>query len=167
MIRNKGFTLIELMIVIAILGILLAIAIPAYQDYTVRTRTSECFNLQAPVKLQISEFYISNGSMPVSADVTPNRTTPYCRAGAYLDTQRTVDQADILIQVDGDGVGAPGALDFDANMTAYGCFEQNGDVEWTCHYQRAVLTNYNGRFLPASRRLATDPGRSADCTTNR
>jgi prepilin-type N-terminal cleavage/methylation domain-containing protein len=162
MIRNKGFTLIELMIVIAILGILLAIAIPAYQDYTVRTRTSECFNLQAPVKLQISEYYISNGSMPVVDDVTPNRTTRYCFAGDY--ERVNADVGEILIRVDGEGVGAPGGFDFDANMTGYGCFNENGDVEWTCHYENAVATDYNGRFLPASCRRATDPGPSANCT---
>ena len=57
---QKGFTLIELMIVIAIIGILLAIAIPAYSDYTIRSRTTECVNNLAPLKTGVSEFYLSS-----------------------------------------------------------------------------------------------------------
>ena len=60
----KGFTLIELMIVIAILGILMAIAIPAYNDYLARARASEAIYAAAPYKLGVSEYYISNGTWP-------------------------------------------------------------------------------------------------------
>jgi type IV pilus assembly protein PilA len=61
---QQGFTLIELMIVVAIIGILAAIAIPAYQDYTVRAKLSEAVGALAAAKTSVSEYYISVGEMP-------------------------------------------------------------------------------------------------------
>ncbi len=61
---QKGFTLIELMIVIAIIGILAAIAIPAYQDYTVRAQASEGLTVASAVQVAIADFYAQNGTFP-------------------------------------------------------------------------------------------------------
>jgi type IV pilus assembly protein PilA len=62
--KQQGFTLIELMIVVAIIGILAAIAIPAYQDYTIRAQVSEGLNLSGGAKAAVTEYYQDRGSMP-------------------------------------------------------------------------------------------------------
>jgi len=61
---QQGFTLIELMIVVAIIGILAAIAIPAYQDYTIRAQVSEGLNLSGGAKAAVTEFYQDRGVYP-------------------------------------------------------------------------------------------------------
>jgi type IV pilus assembly protein PilA len=62
---QKGFTLIELMIVVAIIGILAAIAIPAYQDYTIRAQVTEGMNLAAAAKAAVAEDFLNEGLPPV------------------------------------------------------------------------------------------------------
>jgi type IV pilus assembly protein PilA len=73
--RQQGFTLIELMIVIAIVGILAAIALPAYQDYTVRARMSEPMARLAEAKTTIAEFYAATGSLPSPAQSGLNQAS--------------------------------------------------------------------------------------------
>ncbi|EMU0922449.1 pilin [Neisseria gonorrhoeae] len=65
---QKGFTLIELMIVIAIVGILAAVALPAYQDYTARAQVSEAILLAEGQKSAVTEYYLNNGKWPKDND---------------------------------------------------------------------------------------------------
>ncbi len=69
---QKGFTLIELMIVVAIIGILAAVALPAYQDYTVRAKTTEVMLAASGGKVAVAEFYQVNGAFPASGSLTVN-----------------------------------------------------------------------------------------------
>ena len=83
--RNGGFTLIELMIAVAIISILAAVAVPTYQDYTVRAKVSEALNVAASAKVSITEYYITEGKLPTTADEAGIKTveTDYIQAMEY------------------------------------------------------------------------------------
>ena len=66
--KQQGFTLIELMIVVAIIGILAAIAIPAYKDYTIRAQVSEGLSLASGAKAAVSAYHMDSGTFPVTND---------------------------------------------------------------------------------------------------
>ena len=75
---QKGFTLIELMIVVAIIGILAAVALPAYQDYTVRAKVTEVILAASGAKTGVAEAYATYGTMPLTASFTPvNQSSKY------------------------------------------------------------------------------------------
>lgn len=86
--RSGGFTLIELMIVISIIAILVALAIPAYQEYNTRAKVTECMVGAAPAKLAISEYMSTVGSWPPDMDVaalSSNNISKYCSGFAGYD----------------------------------------------------------------------------------
>ena len=86
---QKGFTLIELMIVVAIIGILAAIAIPAYQDYTIRAQVTEGMNLAAAAKAAVAETFLNRGTAPA------NRTVAGMSANATDTVGKYVEQVDV------------------------------------------------------------------------
>ncbi|NOX69295.1 MAG: prepilin-type N-terminal cleavage/methylation domain-containing protein [Gammaproteobacteria bacterium] len=81
---QQGFTLIELMIVVAIIGILAAIAIPAYQDYTIRAQVSEGLSLAAGAKVAVTEYYQDRGALP-GTNASAGLSTAASIAGNYVD----------------------------------------------------------------------------------
>ena len=94
---QKGFTLIELMIVVAIIGILAAIAIPAYQDYTIRAQVSEGMNLAAAAKAAVSEFFLNRGRAPANRTEAGMSALATDTSGKYV-TSVDVANGAIIIQ---------------------------------------------------------------------
>src|SRR5690554_5755354 len=104
---QQGFTLIELMIVVAIIGILAAIAIPAYQDYTIRAKVSEPMTFGDAAKVSVSEFYQTMGRMPnnMTEAGIASVTSQYIDAVDYNRVSSTEAQITIQTRNLGAGVG--------------------------------------------------------------
>jgi type IV pilus assembly protein PilA len=142
---QKGFTLIELMIVVAIIGILAAIAIPAYQDYTIRSKVTECINAAGVCKTSIAEYYQSKGSMPTNATTAGCTDIGTANCGAPV-----VSNGDITVKaVNGLGNQLSGAdvLGYKAVCSGGTC---NGPpiTSWDCN--AGAGTTILPKYLPAS-----------------
>ena len=142
--RQQGFTLIELMIVIAIVGILAAIALPAYQDYTIRARMSEPLAIAAEAKTTISEFYASNGRLPTvqaSLGLSELNQNSYAQSVSYFyrDPEITLE---IQLSTKQELGGMKGQI-----IELNGLEDKNtGTISWTCGPAQVA----NVKYLPAS-----------------
>ncbi len=126
---QKGFTLIELMIVVAIIGILAAIAIPAYQDYTIRAQVSEGMTLVADVKAAIADFVAQRGTWPVNnADVFGPNAVPTDKSGKYV-SQIAVATGGVTISY---GQLSANAAIRAATVGLTPYVNRNQDVVWQC-----------------------------------
>jgi type IV pilus assembly protein PilA len=139
---QKGFTLIELMIVVAIIGILAAIAIPAYQNYTKRSHVSEGLSLAAGAKAAVTEFYSSNGRWPAN-NTSAGLATAVSIAGNAVKSV-TVNQSAIVVKFND-------KVTNDAQLALQGA-NAAGGVTWKCTTSptTALTAKVDDKYLPSN-----------------
>ena len=135
---QKGFTLIELMIVVAIIGILAAVALPAYQDYTKRARVSEALSLMSGAKASVTEYY------------STNNTWPSGNASAGLAAKASISGGSVSsVEVNGSKITAVLRTNVEnGKKVVLKGTSTAGGVTWSC--KAAVSgTDVNSKFLPS------------------
>ena len=144
---QKGFTLIELMIVVAIIAILAAIAIPAYQDYLVRTQVSEGAVLADGAKTAVAEYYSNTGVFPPS-NISAGLASAAAIVGKYVNnvgTGTTDGKANGVITVTyGNSANTAIATKF----FSLSAITHAGSIEWSC--KNAKYTTVAAKYLPTS-----------------
>ncbi|HFA7677448.1 TPA: pilin, partial [Neisseria gonorrhoeae] len=123
---QKGFTLIELMIVIAIVGILAAVALPAYQDYTARAQVSEAILLAEGQKSAVTEYYLNHGKWPENNDEAGVASSGEIK-GKYVQKVE-VNNGVVTATMKSDGVNK----EIQGKRLSLWAKRENGSVKWFC-----------------------------------
>jgi type IV pilus assembly protein PilA len=140
---QKGFTLIELMIVVAIIAILAAIAIPAYQNYLIRSQVSEGMVLTGGARTAVSEYFSNTGKYPgdnASAGLPTNATSI---SGKYVSSV-TVDDGIITAKFGGQSNAA-----ISSDTFVLSPINKGGSIAWTCN-SAGHPSSVDNKYLPSS-----------------
>lgn len=129
----QGFTFIELMIVVAVIGILAAFAIPAYQNYVIRSQVAEGFSLSSPMRAAMSEYYLEIGAWPDVERLVGLYETPDIR-GTYT---KKVSIEDNVVQIIFAATAHPAIANGQIDMVAT---DNSGSVSWRCAGSREILS---------------------------
>ena len=138
---QQGFTLIELMIVVAIIGILAAIALPAYQDYLIRSQASEGTTLASGAKTAIAEFYSNKGTFPL------NNTSAGLAVAASINGKYIASVSGVsgLVTATFRGAGTDANAKIQGKTILLSATTQAGSVVWKC--KQGTI---DSKYLPSS-----------------
>jgi len=139
---QKGFTLIELMIVVAIIGILAAIAIPAYQDYTARAQVTEAFNLGGAQKLAMTEYHSNHGVWPADNAAAGISTKTDIKGNYVSEVEVAADTVTAQLKT-----GAGVASGISGKKLVFKGSVNEGSYEWDC--KATAGTDIPTKYLPA------------------
>lgn len=145
--KQGGFTLIELMIVVAIIGVLASIAVPQYQNYVGRAQVSEALNLMSPAKIAISEYYVTRGEFPTTNEQA-GLSEPSQMSGKYVASVDVSpgDAGMTVITMKTDSVVSDlqgKTLIFQPNG------EGSGVINWECRTGGGETSQIPLKFLPS------------------
>lgn len=141
--HTRGFTLIELMIVLTIIAVLVSLALPAYRDYVVRAKVTEGIAATAPAKLAVSDYFFAHGELPPGGD---NATAGFEQAhgSAYIDSVDWHIEQRIEIEFNEAALGITQQLEVGLDPEIIG-----GALQWRCAQDGNVSDEYL-KYLPST-----------------